>query len=218
MSLWPDPTPLDTVAVRVFLLDDHASVRTSVREALEDSGRIAVVGEAATAGEAVAQVPTVRPDVAILDVRLPDGSGVEVCREIRDLVPALRCVMLSSLPADDAVMQAILAGASGYFLKQIRASKLVDGVIRVARGESLLDPAVILNVLHRLHQRDEARPAMDRLTSIEREVLDAVGRGLTNWEIAAELHLTTAFVVVHVSRIFAKCGFGRRFEIDPAPR
>src|SRR6185436_13591268 len=141
------------MAIRVFLLDDHEIVRRGVRDLLEAEDDIEVVGEAGTAEDAIARIPATQPDVAVLDVRLPDGDGIEVCREIRSAHPEISCLMLTSFADDDALFSAIMAGASGYVLKQVRGTDLVDGVRRVGRGESLLDPAVTGRVLERLRQR-----------------------------------------------------------------
>ena len=141
--------------INVFLLDDHEIVRRGVRELLEAEDDIVIVGEASTAAEALQRIPAVRPDVAVLDVRLPDGSGVEVCREVRSQQPELACLLLTSFSDDDALFEAIMAGAAGYVLKQIRGNDLVSAVRRVARGESLLDPTVTAKVLHRLRNPSE---------------------------------------------------------------
>src|SRR5207247_8470563 len=138
------------VTVRVFLLDDHEVVRRGLRELLEAEDDFTVVGEAGTAEEAYSRIPPTRPDVAVLDVRLPDGDGVEVCREIRSRHPEVQCLMLTSFADDEALFSAIMAGASGYVLKQVRGNDLVDAIRRVAAGESLLDPAVTRRVLERL--------------------------------------------------------------------
>src|SRR5205814_4948034 len=147
------------VATRVFLLDDHEVVRRGLRELLEAEDDLTVVGEAGTAEQALARVAPTRPDVAVLDVRLPDGDGVEVCREIRSRHPNVQCLMLTSFADDEALFSAILAGASGYVLKQVRGNDLVDAIRRVAAGESLLDPAVTRRVLERLRAKPEAEDA-----------------------------------------------------------
>src|SRR6059058_3912688 len=161
---------------RVFLLDDHEIVRRGLRELLEAEDDLTVVGEAGTAEEALARVPSTQPDVAVLDVRLPDGDGVEVCREIRSRHPEVRCLMLTSFADDEALFSAIMAGASGYVLKQVRGTDLVEGVRRVGRGESLLDPAVTSRALERLRSKP-AEDELSRLTEQEHKILDLIGEG-----------------------------------------
>ena len=154
----------------MFLLDDHEVVRRGLRELLESEGDLTVVGEAATAEEALRRIPAVMPDIAVLDVRLPDGDGVTVCREIRSAHPQIACLMLTSFADDDALFSAIMAGAAGYVLKQVRGNDLVDGIRRVARGESLLDPSVTARVLERVRASD-APEELSRLTDQERRIL-----------------------------------------------
>jgi two-component system, NarL family, response regulator DevR len=204
----PGPAP-----VRVFLLDDHEIVRRGVRELIEASGGdLVVVGEAGTAEEALARIPPVRPDVAVLDVRLPDGNGVEVCREIRSRHPDVRCLMLTSFADDEALFDAIVAGASGYVLKQVRGNDLVDDVRRVARGQSLLDPSVTTAVLERLRRRPDDETGGVHLTEQERRVLDLLAEGLTNREIGERLYLAEKTVKNYVSNLLAKLGMHRRTE------
>jgi DNA-binding NarL/FixJ family response regulator len=200
--------------IRVFLLDDHEVVRRGVRELLEAErgGEIEVVGEAATADEALRQVPTVRPDVAILDIRLPDGNGVEVCREIRSRHPNIQCLMLTSFADDEALFDAIMAGASGYVLKQVRGSGLVDDVRRVAAGQSLLDPGVTAKVLERLRRGPDDEPGAPHLTDQERRILDLLAEGLTNREIGERLYLAEKTVKNYVSNLLMKLGMHRRTE------
>ena len=199
--------------IRVFLLDDHEIVRRGVRELLESSGGdIVVVGEAGTAAEAIARIPATRPEVAVLDVRLPDESGVEVCRTIRSSHPEVRCLMLTSYSDDEALLGAIMAGASGYVLKQIRGNDLIEAVRSVASGASLLDPAVTARVLERLRSPDPVDARLARLTSQERKVLDLIAEGLSNRQIGAELHLAEKTVKNYVSNLLAKLGMERRTE------
>ena len=175
--------------IRVFLLDDHEVVRRGVRELLEASGEITVVGEAATADEALRRIPATRPEVAVLDVRLPDGTGIEVCRQLKTDSPDVRCVMLTSFDDDEALFDSVVAGASGYLLKQVRGSDLVDGIRRVANGESLLDPLATARVIERL--RNPA-PQDERLASLspqEQRILALLAEGLTNRQIAGEMYL-----------------------------
>jgi DNA-binding NarL/FixJ family response regulator len=198
--------------VSVFLLDDHEIVRRGVRELIEAEPGLVVVGEASTAEEAVRRIPAVRPDVAVLDVRLPDGSGVEVCREVRSQLPGLACLMLTSFSDDDALFEAIMAGASGYVLKQIRGNDLVTAIRRVARGESLLDPSVTTKVLHRLRNPSEEDERLAKLTPQERRILDLIAEGATNRQIGNELHLAEKTVKNYVSNMLMKLGMSRRTE------
>ena len=201
-----------TQPIHVFLLDDHEIVRRGVRELLEAEDGIEGVGEASTAEEAMSRIPAVRPDVAVLDVRLPDGSGVEVCREVRSQLPGLACLMLTSFSDDDALFEAIMAGASGYVLKQIRGNDLVTAIRRVARGESLLDPTVTTKVLHRLRNPSEEDERLAKLTPQERRILDLIAEGATNRQIGAELHLAEKTVKNYVSNMLMKLGMSRRTE------
>jgi two-component system response regulator DevR len=198
--------------IRVFLLDDHEVVRRGVRELLEAEADISVVGEADRAETAIARIPPTRPDVALLDVRLPDGDGVEVCREIRSRDPDIACIMLTSFSDDEALFQAILAGASGYLLKQIRGNDIVDAVRRVAAGQSLLDPAVTNRVLERLRNPPEEDERLARLTPQERKILMLIADGLTNRLIANEIHLAEKTVKNYVSNLLAKLGMERRTQ------
>jgi two-component system, NarL family, response regulator DevR len=199
------------MAIRVFLLDDHEVVRRGVRELLEEAG-LDVVGEASTAEEAIRRIPPTKPDVAVLDVRLPDGSGVEVCREVRDLVPGLACLILTSYSDDEALFEAIMAGASGYVLKQIRGNELVDAIRTVADGQSLLDPAATARVLARLRAPRAEDDKIAPLTDQERKLLDLLAEGLTNREIAARMFLAEKTVKNYVSNLLTKMGMARRTE------
>jgi two-component system response regulator DevR len=198
--------------IAVFLLDDHELVRRGLRDLLEVGGDFVVVGEAGTAAEALSRIPPTRPDVAILDVRLPDGNGVEVCREVRSAHPEIHCLMLTSFSDDDALFQAIMAGASGYLLKQVRGQDLVDAVRRVAQGQSLLDPEVTTRVLDRLRHPTEPDERLARLTDQERRILDLVAEGLTNRQIAGQVHLAEKTVKNYVSNLLAKLGMERRTQ------
>jgi DNA-binding NarL/FixJ family response regulator len=199
------------MTIRVFLLDDHEVVRRGIRDLLESEGDIEVVGEAGTAEEAFGRIPATTPDVAVLDVRLPDGDGVEVCREVRSRHPEIACIMLTSFADDDAVYAAIMAGAAGYVLKQVRGSDLVDGIRRVAGGESLLDPGVTTRVLERLRTRDEP-DELAALTDQERAILEHIAEGLTNRQIGEQMFLAEKTVKNYVSNIFSKLGMSRRTE------
>ncbi len=211
MSELSDNT-LATAPLKVFLLDDHEVVRAGIRGLLEAEDGIEVVGEAGTAEEAIRRVPALKPDVAVLDVRLPDGDGVEVCRELRSRMPELRCLMLTSFADDDALFAAIMGGASGYVLKQIRGSDLVSAITRVGRGESLIDPALTRRVLDRLRTGPEQDERLTRLSDQERRVLDLLAEGLTNRQIAERLFLAEKTVKNYVSNMLTKLGMSRRTE------
>ncbi|WP_035799439.1 response regulator [Kitasatospora mediocidica] len=199
--------------IRVFLLDDHEVVRRGVHELLTVEDDIEVVGEAGTAAEAITRIPAVHPDVAVLDVRLPDGNGVEVCREIRSQHPDIRCLMLTSFSDDEALFDAIMAGASGYVLKAIRGSDLISAVRDVAAGKSLLDPVATGRVLERLRQGGEKEDErLAQLTRQERRILELIGEGMTNRQIGTELHLAEKTVKNYVSSLLAKLGMERRTQ------
>ena len=198
--------------IRVFLLDDHEVVRRGVRELLEAEDDIEIVGEADTAERAISRIPPTRPDVALLDVRLPDGNGVQVCREILSQRPEIACVMLTSFSDDEALLQAIMAGASGYLLKQIRGTDIVDAVRRAAGGESLIDPALADRVRDRLRTPPAEDERLARLTGQERRILALIADGLTNRQIAAEIHLAEKTVKNYVSNLLAKLGMERRTQ------
>jgi DNA-binding NarL/FixJ family response regulator len=198
--------------ITVVLVDDHEIVRRGVRDLLELEPDLEVVGEAGTAAEAMARIPALRPDVAVLDVRLPDGDGVTLCRDLRSALPGLRVLMLTSFADDDALYDAILAGADGYVLKRIGGSELVDAIRAIGRGESLLDPALTGQVLARLRNPPQENNRLATLTEQERRVLDLMADGLTNRQIAAEMFLAEKTVKNYVSSIFAKLGLERRAQ------
>ncbi len=198
--------------IRVFLLDDHEVVRRGVADLLQAEGDIEVVGESGSAAEAIRRIPALRPDVAILDARLPDGSGIDVCREIRSIDPNIKGLILTSYEDDEALFSAIMAGAAGYVLKQIRGSDLVDTVRRVAAGQSLLDPAVTQRVLERIRHPEEEPEELRALTEQERRILAYVAEGLTNREIAAKMFLAEKTVKNYVSSMLAKLGVERRTQ------
>jgi DNA-binding NarL/FixJ family response regulator len=202
---------VDVPNVRVFLLDDHEIVRRGLRELLESEGDLTVVGEAGTAEEALARIPAAAPDVAVLDVRLPDGDGVEVCREVRSRHPEIQCLMLTSYADDEALFSAIMAGAAGYVLKQVKGTDLMDGVRRVARGESLLDPSVTRRVLERLRTKPED-DELSGLTDQERRILDFIAEGMTNRQIGERMFLAEKTIKNYVSNLLAKLGMSRRSE------
>jgi DNA-binding NarL/FixJ family response regulator len=198
--------------IGVFLLDDHEVVRRGVRGLLEAEPDITVIGEAGTASSALARIPALRPDVAILDVRLPDGDGVEVCREIRSRMPQVACLMLTSFGDDQALFDAIMAGAAGYVLKQIRGTDLVGAVRTVASGKSMLDPEAASRVLARLRDQAGERDPLAGLTGQERRILELIGEGLTNRQIGERLYLAEKTVKNYVSGLFAKLGMERRTQ------
>jgi DNA-binding NarL/FixJ family response regulator len=200
------------MAIGVFLLDDHEVVRSGLRAMLEATDDLVVVGEASTAAEALIRIPLIRPQVAVLDVRLPDGSGVEVCREIRSKWPEIVCVMLTSYNDDEALYAAILAGAAGYVLKQVGVGDLVDDIRRAGAGQSLLDPAVTERVLERLQAGPRLDPRIASLTTQERNVLDLIAEGKTNRQIADDLFLAEKTVKNYVSNLLAKLGMERRTQ------
>jgi two-component system, NarL family, response regulator DevR len=202
----------DRPPVRVFLLDDHEVVRRGVRELLEAGDGLVVVGEAGTADEALRRIPCTAPDVAVLDVRLPDGDGVEVCREIRARHPEVSCLMLTSFADDEALFDSIMAGASGYVLKQVRGTDLVDSVRRVAEGQSLLDPHVTARVLERLRRGSQEDERGVHLTDQEHRILDLLAEGLTNRQIGERLGLAEKTVKNYVSNLLTKLGMHRRTE------
>ncbi|MEV0272184.1 MAG: response regulator transcription factor [Hamadaea sp.] len=198
--------------IRVFLLDDHEVVRRGLRELLEAQGDIEVIGEAGLATEAAHRAPALRPDVAILDARLPDGSGIDAAREIRSVDPSIQVLILTSYEDDEALFAAIMAGAAGYVLKQIKGTDLVDAVRRVADGQSLLDPAVTARVLERIRNPQREPAQLRGLTEQERKILDYIADGLTNRQIAAQMFLAEKTVKNYVSSLLAKLGLERRTQ------
>lgn len=204
------------MTISVFLLDDHEIVRRGLAQLLGMEDDIEIVGEAGTAAQALARIPALRPDVALLDVRLPDGDGVSVCRDLRSaVVPPPACLMLTSYSDDEALFGAIMAGAAGYLLKQVAGVDLVGAVRTVAAGGSLLDPRATAAVLARLRtggSDPEADPRYDTLSPQEQRILGLVADGLTNRQIGATLHLAEKTVKNYVSSILHKLGFSRRTE------
>jgi DNA-binding NarL/FixJ family response regulator len=199
-------------AIRVYLLDDHEVVRRGLRELLESDGDIEVVGESGLAQEAISRIPALRPDVAVLDGRLPDGSGIDVCREVRSVDPTIKALILTSYDDDEALFAAIMAGASGYSLKQITGTDLVDAVRRVAAGQSLIDPSLTARVLERLRQGPRVSSELASLTDQERRIVELIADGLTNRQIGDELFLAEKTVKNYVSSILAKLGLERRTQ------
>ena len=198
--------------IRVFLLDDHEVVRRGLAALLESTEDIEVVGESGSAQEATRIIPALRPDVAVLDQRLPDGTGVDVCRDVRAQDPAIKALMLTSYQDDEARFSAIMAGASGYLLKQVGGTDLVDAIRTVAAGGSLLDPAVTQRVLERIRNGVEQPRELASLTEQERRILEYVAEGLTNREIAGRMFLAEKTVKNYVSSLLAKLGLERRTQ------
>jgi DNA-binding NarL/FixJ family response regulator len=200
------------VGITLFLVDDHEVVRRGLKELIESDSEIKVVGEAATAQEAVEKIPSIAPDVAVLDVRLPDGSGVEVCREIRAKSPEVYCLMLTSFSDDEALFSSIMAGASGYLLKQVKGRELISAIKRVANGESLLDPALIRKVMDKIRSDTDIDERIARLTPQERAILKLIAEGKSNRQIASDMFLSEKTVKNYVSNMLGKMGFSRRTE------
>ena len=198
--------------IRVFLLDDHEVVRRGLRDLLESDGDIEIVGESATGAEATSRIPALRPDVAVLDARLPDGSGIDVCRDVRSVDPSIKVLILTSYDDDEALFAAILAGAAGYLLKQVAGNDLVDAVRRVAAGQSLIDPSLTARVLERLRHGPTEHEELASLTVQERKILILVAEGLTNRQIGERLFLAEKTVKNYVSSILSKLKLERRTQ------
>ena len=198
--------------IRVFLLDDHEIVRRGLADLIGLEKDMEVVGEAGSVHDALVRIPATRPDVAVLDVRLPDGSGVEVCREIRSTMPEVSALMLTSYSDDEALFDAIMAGASGYVLKEIRGNDLIEAIRQVAAGNSLLDPVATARVLDRMRNGDKHDPRLDALSEQERRILELIGEGMTNRQIGEQMHLAEKTVKNYVSSLFAKLGMERRTQ------
>jgi two-component system response regulator DevR len=196
----------------VFLLDDHEIVRRGIADLISREADIEVAGEAGTAAEALARIPAVRPDVALLDAQLPDGSGIDVCRDIRSSVPETKCIILTSYDDDDAIFAAVMAGAAGYLLKEVRGLSLVDAIRQVAAGKSLLDPSVTGRLLARLREGKPEDQRLASLTEREREVLGLIADGMTNKQIGEALFLAEKTVKNYVSGLLAKLGMQRRTQ------
>jgi two-component system response regulator DevR len=200
------------VTIRVFLLDDHEIVRRGLRDLLESAG-MEVVGDAGTVAHALARIPALRPDVCVLDARLPDGSGIDVCREIRSRDPSIRALILTSYDDDEALFAAIMAGAAGYVLKQVGGTDLVDGIRHIAAGNSMLDPAVTTRVLERLRSGAAEQPdELAELTDQERKILELIAEGLTNRQIGERMFLSEKTIKNYVSNVLAKLGLERRTQ------
>jgi two-component system, NarL family, response regulator DevR len=198
--------------IRVFLMDDHEIVRRGLADLIGLERDMEVVGEAGSTKDALIRIPAAKPDVAVLDVRLPDGSGVEVCRDIRSSMPEVHCLMLTSYADDEALFDAIMAGASGYVLKEIRGNDLIDAIRQVAGGKSLLDPQATQRVLDRLRNGEKHDDRLDVLSDQERRILDLIGEGMTNRQIGEAMHLAEKTVKNYVSSLLAKLGMERRTQ------
>ena len=197
---------------RVFLVDDHEIVRHGVRDLLEATGEFVVVGEAGTVDQALNRLQGLDVDVAVLDVRLPDGNGIELCREIRSLHPEIGCLMLTSFSHDEAVIDAAMAGAHGYALKQIRGNDIIDAVRAVAAGRSILDSATTRRAFERLQRGTEEQQQLAQLSEQERRIFEHIGEGLSNRQIAEKMFLAEKTVKNYVSNLLAKLGMSRRTE------
>jgi two-component system, NarL family, response regulator DevR len=201
-----------TAPIRIFLLDDHEIVRRGIADLLMSQPGFEIVGEAATADEARNRIPATNPDVAILDARLPDGSGIDVCRDIRSAMPSTYCLILTSYDDQDAVLAAVLAGASGYLLKEVRAAGIIDAVRQVALGRSLIDPGLVEQVMARIRHGSPTENKVAALTEREREVLELIAEGLTNRQIGERLFLAEKTVKNYVSSLLSKLGMERRTQ------
>ena len=198
--------------IRIFLLDDHEVVRRAIAELLDTVPGLEIVGEAGTAAEALGRVMAVRPDVAVLDARLPDGSGIDVCRDIRSALPDTYCLILTSYDDHDAVLASVLAGASGYVLKEVATSGLIDAIRQASKGRSLIDPSVVAQVMNRLRDGSPTDKLLATLTQREREVLDLVTDGLSNRQIGERMFLAEKTVKNYVSSLLGKLGMERRTQ------
>jgi len=198
--------------IRVYLLDDHEIVRQGIRTLLESAGDIDVVGESGSAEDAAHRIPAIKPDIAILDGRLPDGSGIEVCRTVRSVDPSIQALILTSYDDDEALFSAIMAGAAGYVLKEIKGSDLLTAVRRVAAGQSLIDPALVARVLDRVRNPTTVAPELADLTEQEMRMLEYIAEGLTNRQIGERMYLAEKTVKNYVSNVLSKLGVERRTQ------
>jgi DNA-binding NarL/FixJ family response regulator len=203
---------MDSMTIRVFLLDDHELVREGVRSLLESDEDIEVVGEAATGEEAMTRIPLAKPDVAILDIRLEEGSGIEVCRDVRSYVPGLACLMLTSFDDDEALFASVMAGAAGYVLKQIKARDLIEDVKKVAGGASLMDPRAVARVVERISTPPKVNAELKALSPQEARILDLIAEGQTNRQIAEVMYLSEKTVKNYVTGLLAKLRMNSRTE------
>ena len=207
-----DEPTAESAPIKVFLLDDHEVVRRGVASLLDTEADIQIIGEASTAQQALARIPALRPDVAVLDVRLPDGNGVAVCREIRSRMPEVACLMLTSFADDDALFDAVMAGAAGFVLKQIHGTDLVGAVRTVASGQSLLDPRSTARMMARLRDQASRKDPLAALSDQERRILELIGEGLTNRQIGERMYLAEKTVKNYVSNLLAKLDMQRRTQ------
>lgn len=205
-------TEADRQTVRIFLLDDHEVVRQGIAELLEDVDGFEVVGEAGTVAEALPRILAARPDVAVLDMRLPDGNGIDVCRDVRATLPDTHCLILTSYDDQDALLASVLAGASGYVRKEVRAAALIDAIRQAALGRSLMDPALIVKVVQSAQQVPQTNDQLAALTERERQVLDLIAEGLTNRQIGERMFLSDKTVKNYVSSLLNKLGMQRRTQ------
>jgi len=200
------------MSLRVLLIDDHAVVRAGLKALIDSQDDMTVVGEAGTVEDGVRRVGYDDPDVVVLDVRLPDGSGVEACRDIRERFPEVKVLMLTSFADEEALMSAIMAGAAGYVLKRVRTDELIEDIRKVGAGESLLDPEMTERLFSRLRSGNSEDPMLGRLTGQERTIVEHIANGLTNRQIAEEMFLAEKTVKNYVSNVLAKMGMSRRTE------
>jgi two-component system response regulator DevR len=198
--------------IRVYLLDDHEVVRQGLRYLLESAGDIEIVGESGSAVDATARIPALRPHVAVLDGRLPDGSGIEVCRAVRAVDPTIQALILTSYDDDEALFAAIMAGAAGYVLKEIKGTDLIGAVRQVAAGNSLIDPTLTARVLERVRNPSTTAPELAELTEQELKLLGYIAEGLTNRQIGEQMFLAEKTIKNYVSSILAKLGLERRTQ------
>jgi len=201
-----------TQPITVFLVDDHEIVRRGIAELLGSEPDISVVGEATTAAQALGRIDATQPDVVLLDVRLPDGSGIDVCRDVRSRYPAIRCLMLTAYDDEEAMTAAIVAGASGYVLKDIRGSVLLDSLRAVAEGKNLMNPVLTARLVKRIKANNEVDPRLGSLSGRENQILELIARGLTNRQIGEHLDLAEKTVKNYVSSILSKLGLERRTQ------
>jgi two-component system, NarL family, response regulator DevR len=208
----PPSRPEGLAMVTVFLVDDHEVVRRGLADLLASDSELQIIGDAGSVAEAMVRIPALKPDVAVLDVRLPDGNGIELCRELLSELPDLRCLMLTSFTSDEAMLEAILAGASGYVVKDIRGMELAQAIKDVGAGKSLLDNRAAAALMAKLRDTTEPPDPLSGLTDRERTLLGLLSEGLTNKQIAARMFLAEKTVKNYVSRLLAKLGMERRTQ------